>query len=120
MGRIREADASVIGTALKDTGRVVVLDFWSESCAPCRALAPVLQELAAEYEDLDILKVNTDDHPEVVRGFGVVAQPTLVVFRHGEERGRLVGARSKTALERALARMLSPADTRPADGSSRA
>lgn len=82
-------------------GRILV-DFWNRGCAPCRAMAPVLAEIAAEVPSLRVLKVNTDEEPGLVRRFGVVSAPTLLVLRDGEERGRLVGARPKARLLREL------------------
>lgn len=82
-------------------GRVLV-DFWARGCAPCRAMAPVLAELAEEVPDLRVLKVDADEERDLVRRFGVVSAPTLLVLEDGRERGRLVGARGKARLLREL------------------
>ena len=74
----------------------VAVDFWAPWCPPCRAIAPILSELAAEYAGrLTIAKLNIDDHQRYMAQLGVYGAPTLIVFRGGREVERLVGARSK-------------------------
>ena len=77
----------------------VLVDFWAEWCAPCRAIAPILKEIAAEKEgSLKVVKLNADDHPDVVRRLGIMSIPTLILFANGEEKVRVVGARGKEQL----------------------
>lgn len=76
-----------------------LVDFWAEWCAPCRAISPILEEIATEYESkLRIVKLNADEHPDVVRKLGVMSIPTLILFAKGEEKTRIVGARAKQQL----------------------
>lgn len=76
-----------------------LVDFWAEWCAPCRAIAPILEEIAGEYDGrLNVVKLNADDHPGVVQKLGVMSIPTLILFANGEERARIVGARAKQQL----------------------
>ena len=76
-----------------------LVDFWAEWCAPCRAISPILEEIASEYETkLRIVKLNADEHPDVVRKLGVMSIPTLILFAKGEEKTRIVGARAKQQL----------------------
>ena len=88
----------------------VVVDFWAEWCGPCKQIAPILQEIAAEHGDnVTIAKLNVDDNPELARRFNVMSIPTLLVFSGGEVSKRLVGAKSKGALLEELDEFLAPA-----------
>lgn len=85
---------------IKTSDGAVLVDFWAEWCAPCRAVAPVLDEIAAEKGDaLRIAKLNVDDNPEVARRFEVMSIPTLILFKDGVPTDlRIVGAKGKSAL----------------------
>lgn len=76
----------------------VLVDFWAEWCGPCKMIAPILEEIAGEQENLQIAKVNVDDSPDIARRFEVMSIPTLIVFKDGEPAKRLVGAKPKGAL----------------------
>jgi thioredoxin 1 len=77
----------------------VIVDFWAEWCGPCKLIAPVLAELAAEHPDrLRIVKVNVDDSPDVARRFEIMSIPTLMVFQDGVAKKRLIGAKGKHQL----------------------
>ena len=81
----------------------VLVDFWAEWCPPCHRLAPVLEELAAEYAGrVRIVKVDADANPETVRAYGIQAMPTLTVFRGGTVVSQVVGALPKTRLREQL------------------
>ena len=86
----------------------VVVDFWAPWCGPCRAIAPILDKLAGEYEGkLTIAKVNTDEDQMWAGQLGIMAIPTMVVFKNGAEIGRLQGARPKTMLKQEFDRIIS-------------
>jgi thioredoxin 1 len=77
----------------------VLVDFWAEWCGPCKKIAPVLEEMAAELgSQIVITKLNTDEHPEIAMRYNVMSIPTLLVFDGGEVRKRIVGAKGKSAL----------------------
>ena len=77
----------------------VLVDFWAEWCPPCHRIAPVLDQLAAEYEGrARIVKVDVDANPEVTRRYGIQAMPTLSVFRDGDVVSQVVGAHPKSRL----------------------
>lgn len=69
----------------------VVVDFWASWCGPCRMLAPVIEQLAAERSDIKVCKVNVDDEPGLAQRFGVMSIPTVVCLKNGQETARSVG-----------------------------
>jgi thioredoxin 1 len=83
--------------------RPVLVDFWAEWCVPCHMVSPVVEEIARDHaETIKAVKLNVDDNPETARRYGVMSIPTLIVFRAGEERTRLIGARGKDAILREI------------------
>lgn len=85
----------------------IVIDFWAEWCGPCRMVAPVLEEIASENQGkLRIHKLNVDDAPQVARRYEIMSIPTLLVFKDGVLKKRLIGAKGKGQLMNELAEFL--------------
>lgn len=81
----------------------VLVDFWAPWCMPCRMLAPTLDELASDYSGrVKIVKLNTDENPEVASKYGIRGIPTLIVFKGGEPVDRVVGVNPKSVLAEKL------------------
>ena len=76
----------------------VLVDFWAEWCGPCKMIAPILEEIAVEQENIKIAKVNVDDSPDLARRYEIMSIPALIVFENGEPAKKLIGAKPKGAL----------------------
>lgn len=91
-------DASFSAEVLQ-ADRPVVVDFWAEWCRPCKVVAPVLEEIAAEYgEKLTVAKLNIDENPAVTRQYQIMSIPTIAVFQGGSIVKSIIGAKPKAAL----------------------
>jgi thioredoxin 1 len=81
----------------------VIVDFWAEWCGPCRAVSPILEQIAEERAaDLRVVKVNVDEEPELQQRYGILSIPTILLFKGGEPTAAAVGAQPKRMLERSL------------------
>ena len=96
---IQVTDASFEEEVLKSDAPVLV-DYWAEWCGPCKMIAPILDEIADEYngKGLKIAKLNIDENPEMPKKYAVRGIPTLMLFKNGEVAGTKVGAASKSHL----------------------
>ena len=91
------------GTMISESTPVLV-DFWAEWCQPCRIVGPIVDELATDYVGtLRVAKLNVDENPKTAMQYDVMGIPTLIVFKDGIEKKRIVGARPKHALVQELA-----------------
>ena len=81
----------------------VLVDFWAQWCGPCRMVAPVVEELAEEYEGrISFGKVNVDENPKIASQYGVMSIPTLIIFKDGKPVSNIVGFRPKAELKQGL------------------
>jgi thioredoxin 1 len=95
---VQVTDASFEDQVVK-AGKPVLIDFWAEWCGPCKMIAPMLNEIAAEYRDkLTIAKLNIDENPKTPQRFNVRGIPTLILFKNGQVEGQKVGALRKSDL----------------------
>jgi thioredoxin 1 len=86
----------------------ILVDFWAEWCGPCKMIAPVLEQIAEEQgERVQVAKINIDDNLDVTRRFEVMSIPTLILFKDGEAKVRITGARGKAQLLQEITPFLS-------------
>lgn len=95
-GLIRHVNASTFKQEVLESDIPVLVDFWAPWCAPCRMIAPILEEIAQEYQGrLKVVKLNTDENPITANAYGIQGIPTLILFTRGFARERLVGLMPK-------------------------
>ncbi|MEF2976373.1 thioredoxin [Subtercola sp. YIM 133946] len=103
------SDAKTVTDASFDTDVInsedtIMVDFWAEWCGPCRAVSPILDQIAAEHSDkIKIVKLNVDDNPQIAAKYQITSIPAMKVFRGGEVVKTIIGAKPKAALENDLA-----------------
>jgi thioredoxin 1 len=96
---ITQLTSATFDEAIGGATEPIVVDFWAEWCGPCKMIAPILEEIATEHQgELQLAKLNVDDHPDLARRFDVMSIPTLIVFQDGQPKKRLVGAKGKGQL----------------------
>lgn len=79
--------------------RPVLVDFYAEWCGPCGMIAPVIEQIAAEHKEIEVVKVNVDNAVEIAAEYGIVSIPTVIFFKNGSETKRIIGAADKSEYE---------------------
>ena len=82
----------------------MLVDFYADWCGPCGMIAPIVEEIANEHSEIDVVKVNVDDAGIIAAMLGIVSIPTLILFKKGEEVGKLIGAVPKSDIEELIGR----------------
>ncbi len=94
-------------TEVDKTDELVMVDFWAVWCGPCQMVAPIVEELAKEYEGkIKVMKLNTDEAPEVAGKFQIMSIPTILFFRNGQPVEKIVGARPKPQFKQIIDSLL--------------
>lgn len=101
--KIRELTDETFDEFIVQADGAAMVDFWAEWCAPCKAIAPIIEALAEEYAGrLTVGKLNVDDNPKTASRFSIRGIPTLLIFKNGEVREQVVGAQPKGTIQESL------------------
>ena len=107
MSSARDVTDQNFDTEVLGSEKPIMVDFWAEWCGPCRAVSPILDQIATEHsEKIDVVKLNVDDNPETAMKYQITSMPTMKVFRGGEVVKTVIGAKPKPALEADLQEFL--------------
>ncbi len=107
MSSARDVTDQNFDTEVLASEKPIMVDFWAEWCGPCRAVSPILDQIATEHSDkIDVVKLNVDDNPETAMKYQITSIPTMKVFKAGEVVKTVIGAKPKPALEADLQEFL--------------
>lgn len=105
---VAQADSGNWESEVLQSPQLVMVDFWAVWCGPCQMVAPIVEELAKEYEGkLKVMKLNTDEAPEVAGRYQIMSIPTILFFKNGEPVEKIVGARPKPQFKQIIDTLLS-------------
>jgi thioredoxin 1 len=105
--KVRELSDTNFKDEVVNSDKPTLVDFWAPWCMPCKAIAPVIEELAATYDGkVKFTKLNVDDNPMTASSYGVRGIPTLIFFKNGSVVDQIIGAVPKAELEKAIGRLL--------------
>lgn len=107
MSSARDVTDQNFAAEVLGSDKPIMVDFWAEWCGPCRAVSPILDQIATEHSDkIDVVKLNVDDNPETAMKYQITSIPTMKVFKGGEVVKTVIGAKPKPALEADLQEFL--------------
>jgi thioredoxin 1 len=107
MGKIIEVGDNNFETEVLQSSLPVLVDFWAPWCGPCKSIAPIIEELAGEYDGkLKVTKLNVDDHPATPSRYGIRGIPNLIILRAGAVKEQIIGAVPKSRLVSAIEKAL--------------
>ena len=101
-GNLPEVTDANFQAEVLESDKPVLVDFWAPWCGPCRVVAPVLEEIASERDDLRIVKLNVDENQQTAASFDVLSIPTMILFKNGQAAKKVIGAYPKKRLEAEL------------------
>jgi thioredoxin 1 len=101
-GQITDVTDDTFQAEVIESETPVLVDFWAPWCGPCRVVAPVLEDIASERDDVRIVKLNVDENQQTAATFEVLSIPTLILFKHGHVAKKVIGAYPKKRLEAEL------------------
>jgi thioredoxin 1 len=101
-GQINDVTDGTFDVEVLEAETAVLVDFWAPWCGPCRMVAPVLEEINGEREDLRVVKLNVDENQQTAVKYEVLSIPTMILFRDGQMVKKLIGAQPKTRIEAEL------------------
>lgn len=88
---------------ITNSNKPVLVDFFATWCGPCKMLTPILEQVKNDSnEKFDVVKVDVDENYEIAKKFGIMSVPTMIIFKNGEEKEKMVGLRSKVAIEETI------------------